>query len=47
MALYRGLKPLAMGLILGETAAAGFWLVVSFVRAMLGMDYVMIQVLLT
>lgn len=45
--LFRELKPLAMGLILGETVAAAFWLVVSFVWAMMGWEYKMIQITLT
>ena len=43
--MYRNVKPLFMGLIIGEVGAAAFWLVVSLVLNMLGMQYNAINLL--
>lgn len=45
--LFRELKPLAIGLIMGEIGAAAFWLVVSVIRAAMGLEYQAIQIILT
>ncbi len=37
--LYQQLKPAFVGLIVGEAAATGFWLVVAIVMAWTGNDY--------
>lgn len=39
------MRPAFIGLIMGETLAVVFWLVVSFIRAWLGMEYISIQIL--
>ena len=39
------MRPVFIGLIVGETLAVVFWLVFSFIRAWLGMDYLSIQIL--
>jgi hypothetical protein len=39
------MRPVFIGLVVGETLAVVFWLVVSFIRAWLGMDYLSIQIL--
>lgn len=39
------MRPAFIGLIVGETFAVVFWLIVSAVRAMLGMEYISIQIL--
>ena len=44
--LYTAARPALLGLILGESAAAALWLVVSLVRAALGLDYTAINLLL-
>ena len=43
--MYRTVKPLFMGLIIGEVGAAAFWLVVSLVLNMLGLPYYAINLL--
>lgn len=43
--MYRAVKPLFMGLIIGEVGAAAFWLVVSLVLNMLGLPYYAINLL--
>jgi hypothetical protein len=36
---------LFIGLVIGETLAVVFWLLVSFCRAWMGLDYTAIQIL--
>jgi hypothetical protein len=43
--MYRSVKPLFMGLIIGEVGAAAFWLVVSLVLNMFGVQYNAINLL--
>lgn len=43
--LYYASKPFFIGMIMGESMAVGFWLLVSFVRAMNGLEYHTIQLL--
>lgn len=45
--MYRTIKPLFLGLIIGEVSAAAFWLVVSLVLNAAGMDYRAINLLPT
>lgn len=42
---FRSVKPLFMGLILGEALSAGFWLIVTLILAWLGLDYHAIRLL--
>lgn len=41
------MRPVFIGLVIGETLAVVFWLVFSFVRAMLGKEYIFVQILPT
>lgn len=43
-ALHR-VRPVFIGLVVGETLAVVFWLLFSFIRAQLGMEYLSIQIL--
>jgi hypothetical protein len=43
--LFRSARPIFIGMILGESAAAGFWLSVCLVRLALGLEYHAINVL--
>ena len=45
--MYRDVKPLFMGLIIGEVSAAAFWLVVSLILNAAGMEYRAINLLPT
>lgn len=44
--LYSGAKPIFLGLIFGEAAAAAGWLIVSVVRASMGLEYRAVNLLL-
>ncbi len=39
------MRPVFIGLIIGETIAVVFWLIFSFFRAMMGQEYISIQIL--
>jgi hypothetical protein len=39
MDLFRAARTFFLGLVIGEAAAAGFWLIVSLVRVAMGLDY--------
>jgi hypothetical protein len=43
--MFYAARPVFIGLIIGETLAAGFWLIVSFIFALNGMEYHTIQLL--
>jgi hypothetical protein len=43
--LYRSARPAFLGLIIGETVAAGLWLILSFCLAIQGREYHMIRLL--
>ena len=45
--MYRGIRPLFVGLIIGEVGAAAFWLMISLVLNAMGMDYHAINLLPT
>ena len=45
--LYRAARPVFIGMIIGEVGAAAFWLFVSLVRVMLGLEYHAIRLLPT
>jgi hypothetical protein len=42
---YQNLKPVFIGLIVGEAGAAGFWLIVALILSALGMPYEQINIL--
>ena len=43
--MFRTARPFFIGLVLGECAAAGFWLVISLIRVALGLEYHAINLL--
>jgi hypothetical protein len=43
--LYTAAKPFFIGLIVGESAAAGFWLVMSIALSTMGMPYKAINIM--
>lgn len=43
--LYRSVKPLFLGLIMGEVGAAAFWLIVSLTRSSMGLTYHAVRLL--